>query len=86
MSISKDLEFNDSAATTADGDVDNDRLDDAAVHVFAHCMWWVSKGDSLPADNEHRNLLWRDECFAWVREARQVLLHMQYNGLMVKRR
>ena len=61
-------------------------LDDAAIHVLGHCMWWVNQGDNLPADPAHRDLIWRDECYVWVAEARQLLLHLEYNGLTVCRK
>jgi hypothetical protein len=61
-------------------------LDDAAIHTLGHCMWWVNQGDQLPADPAHRDLIWRDECYAWVAEARQLLLHLEYNGLTVRRK
>ncbi len=63
-----------------------DRIDDLGIHTFAHCMWWVDKGEDLPTDPLQRNALWQDECALWVYTARQVLLHMEYNNLILKRR
>lgn len=62
------------------------KLDDGAIHIFAHCMWWVNRGDELPKDPAQRDMLWRDECYAWVAETRQLLLHLEYNGLAVIRK
>ena len=32
-----------------------DRIDDLGIHTFAHCMWWVDKGEDLPTDPLQRN-------------------------------
>lgn len=64
----------------------DEKLNESAVHTFAHCMWWVAKGTDLPEDSAERDALWGDECYTWVRQARELLLHLEFNNFSVTRK